>query len=119
MTNTLDVHLAAIAGRDLDGYAATLHDDVIVVLPNGSLIQGRDAVLDFHREWFKDLDWSQEMSMVSVVETETTLVGVYEADYRDGPLHKRNLVSLVFTLVDGSWLLLHDQNTPLAVQGNA
>lgn len=111
---TLDAHLVAIAGRDLGAYSATLHDDVIVVLPNGSRLEGRKAVEDFHREWFSDLDWTQEMRLVWSKETEGTMVAVYEAEYHDGGDYRaRNLVSLVFTRAGEDWLLLHDQNTRL------
>ncbi|WP_336206965.1 YybH family protein [Nonomuraea sp. LPB2021202275-12-8] len=81
--STLDAHLAAIAQRDLKAYAATLHDDVVVVLPSGRLLEGRQAVEDFHRDWFADLDWSQEMRQVSLVEAAGTVVALFEADYRD------------------------------------
>ncbi|MBB5075666.1 YybH family protein [Nonomuraea sp. NPDC059023] len=110
---TIEAHLAAIAGRDLEAYAETLHDDVIVVLPNGKTLEGREAVLEFHREWFSELDWTQKMCRIWEKETEGTLVSVYEADYHEGDYHARNLVSLVFTRVGDAWLLLHDQNTRL------
>ncbi|RJL31968.1 YybH family protein [Bailinhaonella thermotolerans] len=116
--SVVQIHLAAIADRDLKAYSATLHDDVIVVLPNGNRLEGRRSVEDFHREWFADLDWTQELHPLSLVETEGTLSALFEADYRDvdasgAPIHKRNLVSLVFTRTAEGWLLLHDQNTPL------
>ncbi|WP_327088244.1 nuclear transport factor 2 family protein [Nonomuraea sp. NBC_01738] len=113
MTNALKTHLDAVSGRDLAAYSATIHDDVLVVLPNGSRLEGRAAVEDFHREWFADLDWTQEMTPVWTKETDGTLVAAYEADYRDGDYHARNLVTLVFTRVGEDWLLIHDQNTRL------
>ena len=34
-------HLAAVTARDLDNYLATVHDDVSLVPPNGTLVEGR------------------------------------------------------------------------------
>lgn len=118
VNSVLEAHLSAIAERDLEAYSATIHDDVIVVLPNGKRLEGRQAVEGFHRDWFADLDWTQEMRQVSLVETAGTLVAIYEADYhdvdRDGaPIHARNVVSLVFAKEPEGWLLVHDQNTRL------
>jgi uncharacterized protein (TIGR02246 family) len=112
-------HLAAIADRDLAAYAATVHDDVLVVLPTGARLDGRAAVLDFHRDFFADPDWSQEMVEVRFVATDDTISTLHEATYRDidgagEPVLKRFLVGLVFTQKDTEWLLLHDQCTPLA-----
>jgi uncharacterized protein (TIGR02246 family) len=111
-------HLAAIADRDLPAYAATLHDDVLVVLPTGAQLHGRAAVVDFHRDFFADLDWSQELAEVRFVATDDTISTLHEATYRDvdrvgEPVLKRFLVGLVFTQNDGEWLLLHDQCTQL------
>ncbi|MEV0583179.1 nuclear transport factor 2 family protein [Nonomuraea sp. NPDC050310] len=115
---TLQAHLAALTARDLAAFTATLHEEVVVVLPNGSRLEGRQAVTDFHRDWFADLDWTQELTPLSVIETAGTLVATYEADYCDvdaqgAPIHARNVLSLVFTHGPDGWSLLHDQNTRL------
>ncbi|NRQ39134.1 SnoaL-like domain-containing protein [Nonomuraea sp. NN258] len=115
----IEAHLKAISERDLPAYTATLHDDVVVVLPNGGRLEGRQAVEDFHRDWFADLDWTQDLTRVAYVETDGTAVATYEADYRDvdgsgAPIHARNLLCMIFTRTAEGWLLLHDQNTRLA-----
>lgn len=114
----IDRHLEAIAARDLDGYAATLHDDVVLVLPTGTTFVGKAAVVDFHREFFADEDWTQILAEKNRTVGEHIASALFEADYTDvdpagEPVHERYLVGLVFTRVDEEWLLLHDQCTPV------
>jgi uncharacterized protein (TIGR02246 family) len=111
-------HLDTISRRDLDGFAATLHDDVLVVLPPGKTLTGKPAVVDFHRDFFADPDWTQDLTERSTTVGEHVARALYEADYRDvdhagDPVRQRYLLSLVFARADGDWLLLHDQCTPL------
>ncbi|WP_067476111.1 YybH family protein [Actinomadura hibisca] len=110
-------HLAAIGNRDLAAYSVTLHDEVTVILPNGGRLSGRDEVADFHREFFADKEWAQDVTELSFRVSGGTAVAVYEADYRgsaDGqPIRKRFLLTLVFVAGDSGWVLLHDQCTPL------
>ena len=110
-------HLDAVGGRDLDGYLATVHDDVSLILPGGRLVEGREAVAAFHREWFADPDWSWVLSGVRSAAAGDTGVAVVAVEYHDldgsGQAYTvRYLLSLTFARRDGVWLLLHDQNTP-------
>jgi uncharacterized protein (TIGR02246 family) len=113
----LDRHLAAIAARDAESYLATVHDDVSLVLPNGTLLGGRTAVAEFHRDWFSDPDWQMDVTVLHTATAGGTAVAVLDVDYRDvdaagEPYAKQYLLGLVFTRDDaGTWLLLHDQNT--------
>lgn len=114
----VDRHLSAIQNRDLSAYSATLHDDVLVILPTGARFEGRAAVEEFHREFFADPDWSQSMTELRFVAMDTAASTLYEAEYRDvdaagQPITKRFLVGLVFVREGQEWLLLHDQCTPL------
>jgi len=121
MTNArtaIDQHLRTITGRDLDGYTATLHDDVVLVLPTGKTFVGKAAVADFHREFFADPDWTQELTERTWSAGEHTARALFEADYSDvdqagEPIRTRYLLGLVFARVGEEWLLLHDQCTPV------
>lgn len=112
----LDVHLDAIRRRDLDAFAATLHPDVCVVLPNGRLIAGAGDVVAMHREWFADTGWSWELALELRHTVGDTAVVLFVVTYHDvtaagDPHERRYRLSLVFVRQDGGWLLLHDQNT--------
>ncbi len=113
----IDRHLQTITARDLDGYVATLHDEVVLVLPTGTTLAGKAAVAGFHREFFADTDWTQELTEKAMTLGEHTASALYEADYTDvdaagAPVHQRFLLGLVFTRAGDEWLLLHDQCTP-------
>lgn len=117
---TLKAHLDAIRRRDLDAYAPTVHPDVTLVLPNGAVLAGRDAVVDFHREWFADDDWRMDLTPERRVTVGPTETAVFLADYHDvdeggAPVHMRNRLALVFLHDGDGWLLLHDQNTPVPI----
>jgi uncharacterized protein (TIGR02246 family) len=112
-------HLTAVGERDLKGYLDTVHEDVSLVLPNGKLIAGRDAVGEFHRAWFDDPDWSWELTALRSASAGDTGVTLHDVVYHDldaegRPYEMRYLLSLTFARVDDVWLLLHDQNTPYA-----
>ncbi|MGX6607912.1 YybH family protein [Micromonosporaceae bacterium Da 78-11] len=111
-------HLAAVGKRDLPGYLGTVHDDVSLIMPNGKVIEGRDAVAAFHRDWFDDPDWSWVLTPVRTITAGDTGVAVLAVEYHDldgaGQAYTmRYLLSLTFVRQAGTWLLLHDQNTLL------
>ena len=109
----LETHLDAIRRRDLDAFAATVHEDVTLVLPNGTLVRGRDEVVDFHREWFGSDTWRMDLAPERRVSAGDTEVAVFLVDYHDADAyHLRYRLALVFTRHGDGWLLVHDQNTP-------
>lgn len=112
----VDHHLAAVTGRDLAGYGATIHPDVSLIMLDGRLVAGRDAVLDLHRAWFGDPDWSWTLTPVRHTVAGETGVAVVAVAYHDldadgRPYELAYLLSLTFVRAGGAWLLLHDQNT--------
>lgn len=117
--DTLAQHLRAVRDRDLPAYSATLHDDVVVIVPSGARLVGRAAVEDFHREWFTGRRWVQDLAPLHSTRTPAAAVEVFRADYRDVdddgvPYARTYLLSLVFARCDDRWLLVHDQCTPAA-----
>jgi len=112
----LAAHLAAIRRRDLGAFAATVHQDVTVVLPNGRLISGRDDVVAFHRQLFADAGWRMELTPEGRSIAGDTAVARFVVDYHEddgagGAYDRRYRLALVFSRQGGEWLLLHDQNT--------
>jgi len=113
--DTIDQHLATIVGRDLDGFLATIHPDITIIVPNGNVMRGADAVLEFHREWFADGDWTYETERVDAITTPSTATRIVEVTYRDAPSEPatRFVMGLTFVREDDRWLLIHDQCTRL------
>ncbi|MFD0782966.1 YybH family protein [Micromonospora azadirachtae] len=109
-------HLRAIVQRDLPGYAATLAPRVQLVLPDASVVSGKDAVVEVNREFFADRTWRLEATEMSRGLGDRAGTVVYQFTFiyslPDGSsLRGTSVVGLTFVWQRGRWLLLHDQNT--------
>ncbi|GAA4909566.1 ketosteroid isomerase-like protein [Stackebrandtia albiflava] len=109
-------HLIAVTGRDLPGLLKTVDPDVTVIMPDGTLLSGKDAVGEFHEEWFSDPDWSMEVTELSRRSDDHTGVLIYDVEYHDldpdgEPYELSYLLTMVFRRTGDEWLLFHDQNT--------
>jgi uncharacterized protein (TIGR02246 family) len=114
--DVLNRHLASVRDRDLSTLDSTLHDEVVVLLPNGSLVQGRSAVRQLHRDWFADTDWTisyRPVVRTVLAGTATVLLDVHYTDVdADGkPIESDYFLGLTFVSVEGQWLLVLDQNS--------
>lgn len=109
---SLQRHLAAVRERDLDALTPTLHPDVVVLLPNGTLVSGRDAVVDLHRAWFADPSWSLTFDTVSCTELEHLASVILNVHYTEAGSSERDyFLGLAFARSGEQWLLVHDQNS--------
>jgi uncharacterized protein (TIGR02246 family) len=114
----LRAHLRAIADRDLAAYAATVHQDAVLVLPGGQIHAGREAVVGFHAEMFADHSWTQCFEELERRQGQDHATVLLRSTYTEADeagrqtLEARNLVGLTFVAAGGDWLLVHDQNTP-------
>ncbi|MDJ0757056.1 MAG: hypothetical protein QNJ45_26225 [Ardenticatenaceae bacterium] len=120
-SKTLTVHLDAIQNRDLETFTGTLAADgkLTIILPNGSFMNQFEEIVEFHRQWFADPDWSLILEEISRWQTEHVGSVVYRVIYNDldpdgKPYHLRYLLNLTFIYQEGRWLLVHDQNTMLS-----
>ncbi|MEV6597702.1 nuclear transport factor 2 family protein [Actinoplanes sp. NPDC051346] len=112
----VDHHLATIAGRDLEAFLATVHDEVALVAPDGRMVAGREEVAAFHRGWFADPDWTWRLEPMRLTQAGDTGLATYAVSYDDldadgRPYAMSYVLTLVFARVGGTWLLVHDQNT--------
>jgi uncharacterized protein (TIGR02246 family) len=114
----IDAHLAAITGRDLAAYSATLHPDVTVVVPSGRMMTGAEEVAAFHSAWFARRDWTYEVTHLRSVTTADSAGRVVEVTYVDTPGAEpsRFAMGLLFVRHDNRWLLIHDQCTLLRME---
>ncbi|GLZ38876.1 nuclear transport factor 2 family protein [Actinokineospora sp. NBRC 105648] len=113
--STIDAHLAAVIGRDLETYAATVHPDVTVIVPSGRIMRGAEEVVGFHREWFTDGDWTYAAEHVRTTVTDTVATRVVTVTVvgEPGAEPSRFVMGLTFVAESGRWLLIHDQCTVL------
>jgi uncharacterized protein (TIGR02246 family) len=121
-SETLQRHFDAIRGRDLEALASTVAPDrVHLVTAKGELSTSADHFLDLHRDWFASPTWQLTPQVVATREGANLATCLVELDYTDEggdgteSIHERSILSLVFELRDGRWLMVQDQNTP--VQG--
>lgn len=112
---TIEAHLAAVVGRDLDTYRATLHPDVTVIIPSGRQLTGADEVGEFHREWFADDGWTYVTVDLRSTATTRTATRIVEVTYtgEPGAEPSRFVMGLTFVCEGDRWLLIHDQCTIL------
>jgi hypothetical protein len=71
------------------------------------------SVVDFHRQWFNDPNWIMEPEVVKIMEGDQQATALIRYEYRDrleGRPRSAWLL-LVFQLENGTWRLIHDQNT--------
>lgn len=109
-------HLAAVTGRDLAALAPTLADDVDVIFPDGSRIEGKEAVLDFHREWFADDQWRYDAEIIATEAGNNLASALVRYTYRDAPdgPPRQTWLALQFRHTQAGWQLYHDQNTRIS-----
>lgn len=115
---TLDRHLKAVAERDLDALAPTVDRSITLILPDGIVLRGKEAFLDFHREWFADPLWRQKTTVTDMnVQRGTTAWVLVEC--RTETLHpdgsvaaaSQAMFALTWTYKHGRWVAVADQNT--------
>ena len=112
---TLDRHLAAVAGRDEETFAETVDpDEVLVVTAEGEVITDPDLFVKRHRDWFDDPAWRLETDVIWVREGDDLATAVIRLAYRDGDgaMHP-SVLGLVFRRDGERWLMIEDQNTPV------
>lgn len=114
---TLQDHLDAISNRDIEAFKAhlTRGDKLYTIVQNGHAFTTPAELIDIHEQWFKDLNWIWEGTVVHKVVGEDMAMALVKYQYRarvdDEPFSTWLLY--VFQLQDGEWRIVHDQNTAL------
>lgn len=109
----LDRHLAAVADRNIDAFTPTVGAHVRLVGTSGTIIDGYDAAVAAHREWFASGDWHLDASD-RVFASSDGNVGwalVRVRLIRDVGTDHFNLFLLFAREGDGVWRLQYDQGT--------
>lgn len=115
---TLERHLQAVQDRDLKTFLATIADDgsLTMILPNGSLLDSYEEIVELHEEWFADPDWQLTTELInkhasSEMASALLLVNYQDVDEAGGSVQFQYFLNLIFANRSGKWLLIHDQNT--------
>lgn len=118
---TLDAHLAAISGRNMDALLPTITEgkDLPMISPSGFKFNTRQQFVDFHRQWFAaDDEGKLDFEVVSVIETPALAHALikyrYSSKGKDGKTQSNdNWLALTFALEKNKWRLVFDQNTQI------
>jgi len=116
----LDAHVKAVQSRDIAALEDTIttDDTLDLILPNGKRTTTRSEYIAFHRAWFKETNWTWTLNPLAVATTNDMAIVTARTRYeeRDGPKisWSENWLSLAFRKEDGTWRLIHDQNTRIA-----
>lgn len=120
---TLDRHLTAIQEHDWEAFEATLtaQPQLQLILPDGRLIEGREAYVEILQPWLTGGGFTFEHETVDQrvgADLGYTLLRMtQESEGEDEP--SNFFLLLVFALEDGQWRLVHDQNTGIPADGDA
>ncbi len=113
----LDTHLKAIKERDLDTFLSTVDtENVLLILANGKIVNTGEEFIEFHKDWFSDLDWSIDYRVFSKTVKSTFANVVLDINYNDVDENNNKIqfsyyLTLIFEKNNDTWLLIHDQNT--------
>lgn len=112
-------HLLAIEERDLDALADTVDDDeILLVMSDGKLVRSKKEFLEAHRGWFAMKNWRLEVKPVQIIDGAALGVALFQLEYREtppgkAPTRQASMLTLVFQLRNGKWVMVLDQNTPV------
>ncbi|MGH4118025.1 YybH family protein [Clostridium sp.] len=115
--NTLELHLDSMRSKDLNKFISTVKlEDIILIMPNGTLIREKEEFIELHKNWFADNDWDLNYKIINIEESIEIAYALVIIDYKDcdaeGNIIKMNYyLNLIFRKQDEKWLLIHDQNT--------
>lgn len=114
----LEIHLKSIKDKDFDLFITTISDDedITLIMPNGTLINGRKNFVDLHKEWFLDEDWDFNYEILKIEEGQEISFALLKVDYKDldgkGNEYLMNYyLNLLFKKMEDQWRLVYDQNT--------
>jgi len=112
---TLAIHLRALQERDLPTLRTTLPPtgDLTMILPSGQIHYTVAAFIAFHEQWFAQTDWTLTLESQRITSTPELGLAALIYHYQDSKAKLRIALSLVFRCQEGTWQLIHDQNTLL------
>ena len=120
-TDALDSHLKAIIERDIDSFKRFISDKVppVLILPNGKIIRGSEEILNFHKNWFQDLNWNMTFDIIDTMVMQDSAYALLQYTYQKKSENgesqtSQSYLSLLFTLTQNGWILIRDQNTDIS-----
>jgi hypothetical protein len=100
----------------------TTGEELTMIAPNGFKLDTKRQYIDFHRQWFASKDDGQlKFETIRVIESPALAHALirYRYRFKDNAGNAQssvNWLTLTFTLENGAWRLVFDQNTLLTDQ---
>ncbi len=117
-SETLTLHLESISKRDFKTFLSTIseREELSLLTLSGEMTVWRVDFVERMESWFADPDWIIQFEVLRVYETAEMgfallYVGYNDIDAEGTAFHLDYFLNLIFALEDGSWRLVHDQNT--------
>ena len=111
----LQEHLDAIANRDIEAFKSHLThgDKLYTIVQNGHAFTTPSELIAIHEQWFSDLNWIWEGSVVHKVVGQDMAMALVKYQYRSKAEDEPFSTWLIdiFQLQGGQWRIVHDQNT--------
>lgn len=108
-------HLDAVSNRDLPTLKSTMHPDgkMQLILPGAEIINGVNGFIDYHKEWFKTINWTFETNILNTEVGENFGLAIVEIIYRESerngkPYYNRMVVSYALEKVNKNWCIIKD-----------
>ncbi len=113
----LQTHFEAIEKRDIQAFKShlTRGDTLYTVVQNGHAFTTPSETIKIHEQWFNDPKWTWKGRVVHKVVGEDMAMALIKYTYQpnnESAAFETWLV-YVFQLQEGSWRIVHDQNTAL------
>lgn len=120
---TVDRHVSAIKTHDWETFVSTItaQPDLQLILPDGTMIDGREAYLEILEPWLTGGGFTVSEEVIDQrigADLGYTLLRMTQLNEGEEE-PTRYFLLLVFALEDGSWRLVHDQNTAIASDADA
>jgi ketosteroid isomerase-like protein len=104
----------AIQNRRLKELLATVDDNVILILPDGTQMTSKKEFEQLHIGWFAETNWKMEMTILKKEESDDighVLIQYKYTEEGTDTVVRHTYLSMLFQKKSGKWLLVHDQNT--------
>lgn len=117
-SETLTCHLESIRDRDFERFLSTIteRDELTLLTLSGEMTVWRVDFVERMQSWLADPEWTIQFELVRAYESAEMgfallFVGYDDKDAEGNAYHLDYFLNLIFALEDGSWRLVHDQNT--------
>lgn len=120
-SSTLNKHLNAVHGRNLDELSPTVADSVLLISPDGDLLQSKVGFIELHKNWFSQPNWNWDYKILKKENRDSLGYALVHYTYtqRDSvdsiQFINRAYLVLIFKNSKEGWQLTHDQNTRIKI----